>query len=415
MRQAIAVLLVGALGGVSAPTAFAQVAPTDGDPDPIPETVEPSEVLEPTGSVDLSGVVVSSGTYADALQELTAAQAVLANAEEAIAHGEMAIPDLELALDRISTAIPRLRSRLAAARDIGADAQTDFDELIALRYTLGASRPPLLLFQDREEFERDRRLETMLSAAESERLGTIRTAGNVRDDAALQLTAAGDGVEQVRTLLGLRRSELGLAMADAEALDGRLDELAAAASIERRLGVVEDTDLTFVALEAYVTAANTTRHEDAACGLDWSVLAAVGRVESRHGTYGDSELDIAGETLIDIVGIALDGTRNTREIRDTDGGLLDGDTVYDRAVGPMQFIPTTWARWARDGDGDGTADPHNLYDAATAAGAYLCRAGDFVSADGPRRAIFAYNHSDAYVDVVLQLAEAYRKLGVDTE
>ncbi|MDG2114044.1 MAG: lytic transglycosylase domain-containing protein, partial [Actinomycetota bacterium] len=359
--------------------------------------------------------VVSSGTYAEALEELSDAREVLENAEAAIAHGQMTIPDLELALDRISTAIPRLRSRLAAASDVHADASTDLDQLLALRYTLGASRPPLIMFQAREAFELDRRLETVLSAAESERLSAIQISHNVRDDATLQLRDAREGVEQVRVLLELRRDEFGLAMADAEAVDGTLDDLEAAASIERRLGVVQNTDLTFVALEAYVTAAATTREAHVTCGLDWPVLAAIGRVESRHGTYGDSELDVAGETLVDIVGIPLDGTRNTREIRDTDGGLLDGDPVYDRAVGPMQFIPTTWARWARDGDGDGVADPHNLYDAASAAGAYLCAAGNFISTDGTRRAIFAYNHSDAYVDAVLQLVDVYRASGIDTE
>jgi membrane-bound lytic murein transglycosylase B len=78
----------------------------------------------------------------------------------------------------------------------------------------------------------------------------------------------------------------------------------------------------------------------------------------------------------------------------------------------MQFIPSTWAAYARDVDGDDTADPHNLYDAAGAAAAYLCRAGDFHSAEGTRRAIRAYNHSDAYVDAVLRHVESYDEISV---
>ena len=44
----------------------------------------------------------------------------------------------------------------------------------------------------------------------------------------------------------------------------------------------------------------------------------------------------------------------------------------DRAVGPMQFLPASWARYGADGNGDGVRDPHQLDDAALAAAAYLC-------------------------------------------
>jgi hypothetical protein len=75
-----------------------------------------------------------------------------------------------------------------------------------------------------------------------------------------------------------------------------------------------------------------------------------------------------------IIGIPLNGV-GTELILDTDHGVLDGDRVYDRAVGPMQFIPSTWAQYATDGNGDGTADPFNIYDAAASAAKYLCDAG----------------------------------------
>lgn len=392
----VAVIIVAAFGA----GALAQVAPQDESPQEI----------------DLDGVVVTSGTYQEAVAELEAAGAALTAAQRTIASGELAIPDLLVAIDRIGAAIPRLRSQLAAAADIERDARADLHALVAIRYALDVGNDAgLSAFSEPQVYIDDRRLATLLGAAQSHRHRTYLAAGNVREDAGLQLEAATAGVGQVRATLDRYRNETGLAMADAERIDQELGALEEAASVARRLGAVQGSDLTFVALEAYVSAAVTSRREDPGCGLDWTTLAGIGRIESGHGTYGDRELGVTGITDEDITGIPLDGTRNTREIRDTDGGLLDGDPVYDRAVGPMQFIPTTWARWSRDGDGDGTADPHNLYDAAASAAAYLCAAADFQSMDGTRRALLAYNRSDEYVDAVLVARDGYRALGIVTE
>ena len=57
-----------------------------------------------------------------------------------------------------------------------------------------------------------------------------------------------------------------------------------------------------------------------------------------------------------IIGLPLDGSHGVKRIEDTDDGRLDGDPVFDRAIGPLQFIPTTWEDWASDADGDGVAD-----------------------------------------------------------
>ena len=156
-----------------------------------------------------------------------------------------------------------------------------------------------------------------------------------------------------------------------------------------------------------------TAYDDAAaaapadCGVAWSLIAAIGRVESDHGRFAEAVLQTDGRSAPRIIGIPLDGTR-TALIRDTDGGRLDGDTVYDRAVGPMQFIPSTWARYASDGDGDGSSDPFDVHDAARATGRYLCAAGgDLTTVGGQRRAVLAYNHSDEYAATVLTLAARY--------
>ena len=116
------------------------------------------------------------------------------------------------------------------------------------------------------------------------------------------------------------------------------------------------------------------RFERPECGLRWTGLAGIGKVESGHGTYGGSRLSATGDTSQPIIGIPLDGSAGTAAIGDTDGGELDGDPTTDRAVGPMQFIPGSWRSLGRDGNGDGRADPSNIYDAALAAAGLLCRA-----------------------------------------
>lgn len=160
------------------------------------------------------------------------------------------------------------------------------------------------------------------------------------------------------------------------------------------------------ALRAYASAALTVRAEQPACGLGWNTLAGIGAIESAHGTHSGGSLDAAGYPQPAIRGIPLDGTASAA-IGDTDGGEWDGDVVWDRAVGPLQFIPATWQRWGADGNGDGRADPNQIDDAALAAGRYLCAAGEMTSATGWRRAVFSYNHLDSYVDDVAAAANAY--------
>ncbi len=162
-----------------------------------------------------------------------------------------------------------------------------------------------------------------------------------------------------------------------------------------------------VALNAYRVAAARMASAKPYCGIDWSLLAGIGRVESNHGRYGGAVLNSDGTATPRILGPALDGVQFAY-IADSDGGRWDDDTRYDRAMGPMQFIPSTWRAYAVDADGDGWTDPFNINDAALAAANYLCRAGGDLRTDaGQRRAVFAYNHSDEYVNQVLALARAY--------
>lgn len=162
-----------------------------------------------------------------------------------------------------------------------------------------------------------------------------------------------------------------------------------------------------VALDAYQKAAARVAQTYPGCGLPWPLLAAIGRVESDHGRFGGSQLYTNGTDAPRVIGIPLNGN-GTALVRDTDHGRLDGDTVYDHAVGPMQFIPSTWATWGVDGNGDGVASPFNIYDAALAAADYLCAAGgNLQTAAGQIRAVLAYNDSSAYLATVLSLEKIY--------
>jgi membrane-bound lytic murein transglycosylase B len=115
--------------------------------------------------------------------------------------------------------------------------------------------------------------------------------------------------------------------------------------------------------KAYRAAARTCT------GLPWTLLAAVGQVESGHG-------------------------RN-------DGPSPAG------AIGPMQFLPATFAAHAVDGDHDGTTDPWDPQDAIFTAAHYLCVSGaDGGSAAGIHAALLAYNHAEWYVDLVLATQQA---------
>ncbi len=154
------------------------------------------------------------------------------------------------------------------------------------------------------------------------------------------------------------------------------------------------------ALRAYGRAQLSVRASNPACRVTWTTLAAIGWVETHNGTYGGSVVGADGVVRPTIVGPALDGAGGRALVRSTDGGALDGDRVYDRAVGPMQFIPTTWRSYGR-------GNPSDFDAAAAAAARYLCAVDDAASSSGWRRAVLAYNRSDAYVGDVYAAAQWY--------
>lgn len=160
-------------------------------------------------------------------------------------------------------------------------------------------------------------------------------------------------------------------------------------------------------LSAYAGASLRLAEEQPSCHLEWTTLAAIGRVETVHATIFDSALDRDGVSTPPIVGIPLDGD-GVLAIPDTDGGALDGDSEWDRAVGPMQFIPSTWAIVGSDGNADGTADPQQIDDAVLTAARYLCRSErDLADPADWVAAVHSYNPNLEYNDSVADFADRY--------
>ncbi|WP_068399105.1 lytic transglycosylase domain-containing protein [Kribbia dieselivorans] len=147
------------------------------------------------------------------------------------------------------------------------------------------------------------------------------------------------------------------------------------------------------------------------CGISPELLAGVGQVES--GNVGGRRIDADNMVRPGIFGPPLTGGAFAN-IPDSDNGRLDGSKAYDRAVGPMQFIPTSWALFAVDGDGDGTAHPQNIFDATATAAAYLCHGGrDLTTREGQIQAVFSYNHSNEYVNSVLSWKKYFDDNGLE--
>ncbi|WP_414688953.1 lytic transglycosylase domain-containing protein [Mycobacterium sp.] len=159
-----------------------------------------------------------------------------------------------------------------------------------------------------------------------------------------------------------------------------------------------------MALAAYRNAEQMMAISSPDCGISWNLLAGIGRIESGHANGGAT--DARGTAVRPIYGPALDGALPGNEVivQSSVGGRVN----YSRAIGPMQFLPGTWARYASDGDGDGVADPQNFFDSTLAAARYLCSGGPNLRDQSQvMAAILRYNNSIPYARNVLGWAAAY--------
>ncbi|MFH8698810.1 C40 family peptidase [Streptomyces chartreusis] len=152
-------------------------------------------------------------------------------------------------------------------------------------------------------------------------------------------------------------------------------------------------------------------------GMRWPILAGIAKVESNHAV--GRSISARGDIRPKIYGVLLNGSGaggNTSVFPDTDGGKWDGTAQAERAVGPFQFLPSTWDSVGEGANGDKQADPHNADDAALGAALYLCGNGrDLAKRAQLEASIFQYNRSNAYVSNVLAWIDQYTAAAKDPD
>lgn len=374
-----------------------------------PAAPEPAPLVIPDPRIapNLAAVAVDSAEYRSAVagyraieQRLNDARATFAEAEATL--GTLAATDARL----VATGNEARRKRDKAAQRVEA-LTADVRTFAVAAYITGGVGDPLPTGLDLDEIN-ERQRERVL-------------ADTVSEQQFAQLGAQREQQDRMTTLAERTEAELAEVRRRTADTERTRDEAGrngarAGAELLRATGRVADArlqaqvvglDFSFVVLDAYVKGAMAMAFEKPECGLRWTALAGIGRTESGHGTFGGAVVQPDGSLTRPIIGIPLDGSNETAVIGDSDGGGLDGDTGFDRAVGPMQFIPTSWKAYGRDGNGDRVADPQNMYDAALAAAVLLCRTRGIETDDAMRRAFLAYNNSNAYAALVLERTHGY--------
>ena len=401
--------VAGALSVPSAPTTTSTTSPTRGTTSPPGTTspagaASPTTTLPPTVQLDTADDAFLAGVSArlhTAEASLAQAQRVLHSAERAAAAATAAAVHADQVLDTVAArehaAVVAVTAARAHVRDLAVSA-----------YVSGGAVNPISAFVGAGSVsELSQRTEILDTVARVE----VHTLD--RYDQARQ-QASQDALHALGVAQRAEAAKIEADQADATASDLVATRTEAVSNIAQLLHLVTaalsvpGTDIPRLLLDAYQRAAGTV--QAFGCALPWAALAGIGKVESDHGRAQHAQLTLAGDIVPPIIGPALDGTNGTQLIPDRDAGQWDGDTAYAHAIGPMQFIETTWAHVARDGNGDGTADPNNAYDAALSAAVYLCHAAPAQTLntdDGLRQAFFSYNHSPAYVDEVLTLTHVY--------
>ncbi len=371
-----------------------------------------ANAAEPTSIED---VLVESAAYRAAELDVQTAHENIAWAQERLRVNQHLIEQLASGLTQLDAGLPTLTSKIDIATDLVDEASADLVDLAVLQYVLkGTDTESLIASRYPADTAHPARKAFIMDTVMAGHQATLENAQNRRDDAKFAVAATLNGRGDIAKRLETAHIDLAHAQKLLAETSSRLPHLEARIANERRRTRVIGSDLSYVALDAYLLGARAANRDNPGCGLDWTILAGIGRVESRHGTYGGTKLDHHGRVEDPIIGIALNGQFETAIVGDSDAGTLDGDAVFDRAVGPMQFIPTTWAAFSADGNGDGVRDPQNMYDAARSAGNYLCFNGPVNTDETLNQAILRYNASQVYVRAVLLNAARYGELGIST-
>ena len=408
---AAAVTLLVAMGGATASGHLALAQSGADDASQAGLAPLGSLLADPRLSSSLSGFEVQGVLYERAYADWSATLTALAEARRIVAHNQLVVAQLavEHATVRADVDAERLRLQAMTADLNGLDLA--MSQLAVSTYVRGGPVGEAAAMFEVGNVTNELYAQTIERDVGNDQLHRRAT---LRGDIA-RLESTVD--EQMLHLADLEaRSAAAATMIQqnterAASLAARVPELEASLRDARLSAPIVGTDLPLVALDAYVRAAARLTAEKPVCGVQWFMIAALGRIESKHGNVNGATLRPDGRTSLRIIGIPLDGGDGTAQIDDTDNGQLDGDAEFDHAVGPMQFIPSTWAIYRRDGNGDGVADPHNLYDAALAAATFLCSSGKSLGdVTALREAYLAYNRSATYGTTALANVELYRKL-----
>jgi len=367
----------------------------------------------PTTSIELAEVAVDSPAFRRAADRYGSVEATHRDAQSRRVELDHTVSVLRSRVTELNGVLASAQARVAGLTSRVEVVETAVRELAVASFVAGGAGERLntaIASETPAISEVDRRV--VLGGLSLEILLTERVAYRAQiAEASARAQSATDDLAAAREALQALSAER------PAAVDG---EVATAADVAaervayeeaRVLATVDGVEFPLVALDAYFRAAGTIASERPGCRVRWWGLAGISRVEGHHGTYGGTTLGPNGDTSRRIIGIQLNGTNETAVVGDSDGGALDGDPDFDRAVGPMQFIPQTWLRYQADGNEDGTRSPFNLYDATLAAASYLCTSSLGLDDDaGLRAAYFSYNHSVTYVDSVLGYARLYERM-----
>lgn len=378
---------------------------------------------DPNLSPILVRVAVDSTDVRAATVNLLSAQRRLADAENRFAVSQAQIGDLALAQARLTAEFNEATRRRDKTQNRLALIQAGLKQVAIENYMRGGMATTAVSDIDLDMLTEMRKNRVVLETVNSNHIADARATAELleRSDSTLASTRA--ELENLQKRHADTTSARDQALADGKTAREDVARYAGEFSKARLeaqvigLGTGEGAEwgigFQLVALDAYMRASAKVNEERPGCNLRWQVIAGFARVESAHGTYLGRHVGADGQVSEDVIGIALDGNNKTAVIRDTDGGAIDGDTAYDRAVGPLAFIPAAWRQYGRDGNGDDKADPQNIYDGALATANLICSHGFALdNEEGLRRAAFSYNRSTVYVDMVVGFVERYDKFAI---
>jgi len=319
-----------------------------------------------------------------------------------------------------------LEDRITTAKDDLVQARETLAQIAITRYMGDHLSDELQLFQTQEINDANRRnwiLETTdddyytvvddLEAELADLAVQRKSLESRREQAQAQAAAISRKVDR----LAIDVADQSNVVADLQArvADHRIDarELIPIVHEARLTATIDRLNIRVVTVDSYVRAAATMNNEPPECALDWASIGAVARVESQHGTYLGRSVLASGDLDSPLLGLLLDGS-GVAVVGDTDNGALDGNASFDRALGPMQFLPRTWRIFEVDGDRDGDTDPQNMYDATATAAAYLCNIAQTKGTADFSERLLGYNASNSYVLRVISTATDLRSFDLPT-